>query len=468
MPRFVSFVWLLFALSFTSVAQEAPLPRVQVEGNRFVDDAGRTVVFRGVSIADPDKVERDGHWNAALFDTLAAWGANVVRLPVHPSAWRRRGEAEYLRLLDEAVAWAGEARLYVVIDWHSIGNLRTEVFQHPMYETSKGETARFWRTVSARYAGIPTVAFYELFNEPTSYNGTLGRLSWAEHRAMMEDLIALVRANDPDAIPLVGGLDWAYDLSGVREDPVRAEGIAYVSHPYPQKRTPPWEPKWEELWGYVAARYPVFATELGFMSADGPGAHIPVIADETYGRAIVGYFEARGISWAAWVFDPQWAPQMIEDWTFAPTRQGRFFREAFRRTAPAGGQAPASLADSTAAVQVAAQFHEALRLGDSLAVTTLLLPEVLVLESGRSETRSEYLAHHYGHDVGFLRAMTQSDVRRTVRVSGDVAHVATASRLRGTYRDQVRDLESAELLVLHRTPEGWRVAAVHWSSGARE
>ena len=328
MGRFLSLALLVIALP---AAAQSAVPAVHVEGNRFVDAAGETVVFRGVSIADPDKVEHEGQWNAALFETLADWGANVVRLPVHPRAWRQRGEAEYLELIDEAVAWAEAAGLYVMIDWHSIGNLRTEVFQHPMYETSKGETARFWRTVSARYAGTSTVAFYELFNEPTSYNGTLGRLSWHEHREMMESLIGIVRANDPDTIPLVGGLDWAYDLSGVREDPVRAEGIAYVTHPYPQKRERPWEPKWQETWGFVADRYPVFATELGFMSADGPGAHIPVISDESYGEAIVAFFEARGISWAPWVFDPQWSPQMIESWDFEPTAQGAFFRDAMRR-----------------------------------------------------------------------------------------------------------------------------------------
>ena len=321
---------LLLALALPTVAQDA-LPAVHVEGNRFVDDAGETVVFRGVSIADPDKLEAEGQWSPALFDELADWGANVVRLPVHPRAWRSRGEAGYLELLDEAVAWAEAAGLYVVIDWHSIGNLRTEVFQHPMYETSKGETARFWRTVSQRYAGTSTVAFYELFNEPTSWSSTMGRLAWHEHRELMEDLIALVRANDPATIPLVGGLDWAYDLSAVRHDPVRAEGIAYVTHPYPQKRDQPWEPQWQETWGYVADRYPVFATEFGFMSADGPGAHIPVISDETYGRAIMDFFEDRGISWAAWVFDPQWSPQMIQSWDFEPTVQGALFRDAMRR-----------------------------------------------------------------------------------------------------------------------------------------
>jgi hypothetical protein len=29
-----------------------------------------------------------------------------------------------------------------------------------------------------------------------------------------------------------------------------------------------------------------------------------------------------------WVFDPQWAPMMIDDWNFTPTRQGRYFKKA--------------------------------------------------------------------------------------------------------------------------------------------
>src|SRR5690606_33174716 len=38
------------------------LPVIRVQGNRFVDESGATVVFQGVNISDPDKLERDGHW----------------------------------------------------------------------------------------------------------------------------------------------------------------------------------------------------------------------------------------------------------------------------------------------------------------------------------------------------------------------------------------------------------------------
>lgn len=318
------------------LGQDAPpvLPRLRVDGNRLVDDRGEVVVLRGVSFSDPDRLEREGRWNRAYFEAARSWNANVVRFPVHPSAWRERGPDAYLRLLDEGVRLAGELGMYVILDWHSIGNLQTELFQHAMYNTTKTETFRFWKAVAERYAGNPVVPFFELFNEPTNYNGTLGPISWTAHKELMEDLIYVIRAHDEAKIPLVAGFNWAYDLTDVKDAPVDAPGVVYVTHPYPQKRTPPWEDKWEVDWGFIADRYPVFATELGFMSADGRGAHVPVIGDETYGEALIGYFEKKGISWTAWVFDPVWSPQLIDDWDFTPTRQGRFFRDKMQQLNP--------------------------------------------------------------------------------------------------------------------------------------
>jgi len=322
-----------------AISKETPrtysLPFIRVEGNRFVDEQGRTVVFRGVSIADPDRLERLGRWSRRIFEVLKNdWNANIVRIPVHPRAWRARGAEAYLKLLDQAVEWANELGLYLIIDWHSIGNLRTELFQHPMYNTTKTETFRFWKTIAEHFRHNPIVAFYEVFNEPTRFNGTLGRMSWEEYKQIIEDIIYIIYAHDRTVIPLVGGFDWAYDLTYVRESPIAFPGIAYTAHPYPQKRQPPWEEKWEHDWGFVADTYPVFVTELGFMSADEPGAHVPVIGDETYGEAIINYMEKKGISWTAWVFDPVWSPQLIKNWDFEPTRQGRFFREKMRHLNP--------------------------------------------------------------------------------------------------------------------------------------
>lgn len=124
-------------------------------------------------------------------------------------------------------------------------------------------------------------------------------------------------------------------------------------------------------------------------------------------------------------------------------------------------------ADSVEVVQTVERFQEALVEGDSLAVAALLLPEAVVLEAGSRETKTEYLSHHFHSDGAFLRAMTRELNARQVQVAGDAAWVASTSRLHGAYRDRQRDLSSAELLVLRRTSEGWRIAAVHWSSRSR-
>lgn len=320
---------LLFSFSSAIIAQEKSnkLPFIKVEGKNFIDEEGNVFVFRGVSFPDPDRLEKAGQWNKRYFEGAKDWNCNVVRFAIHPQAWRERGQKKYLQLLDDGIKWAGELGMYVIIDWHSMGNLKQELYQDPMYFTTKTETFNFWKTIAERYKGNSTVAFYELFNEPTRGDGRFGRISWGEFKGLMEDIIYIIYAYDKNVIPLVAGFNWAYHLTEIREQPIDFPGIAYVTHPYPQKRNPPWEEKWELDWGFIADTYPIVATEFGFMSADERGAHRPVISDEVYGEAIIDYFEKKGISWTAWVFDPLWSPMLIKNWDFEPTRQGKLFKE---------------------------------------------------------------------------------------------------------------------------------------------
>ena len=151
-----------------------PQAAISVKGNALVNDKGQTVVLRGVNIADPDKLARQGKWDKSLLEAAKTLGSNTIRLPIHPIAWRTRGSADYLKLLDQAVLWANELQLYLIIDWHSMGNLVKEQYFHPMYVTNAQETREFWRTIAFRYSEVPTVAVYELFNEPTHNFGKLG------------------------------------------------------------------------------------------------------------------------------------------------------------------------------------------------------------------------------------------------------------------------------------------------------
>jgi len=300
---------------------------IKVEGNRFVNESGQTIIFQGVNIADPNVLSKEGKWEKKHFEEAKNWGSNIIRLPIHPAAWREIGSEEYIKLIDQAVEWSRDLGLYLILDWHSIGNLKDEKFQNPGYFTTKDETYEFWRLMSKKYASEPVIAMYELYNEPTVSGERFGTCSWSDWKKMNEEMIDIIRENNPRSVILVAGFDWGYDLTPVKTNPIERPGIAYVSHPYPEKRRQPWESKWEEDWGFVADKYPMILTEIGFALPEEKGVHVPVHGDEVYGNAIVDYSAKKGISWVVWCFDPNWAPYMFTDWNYTPTRQGAFFKK---------------------------------------------------------------------------------------------------------------------------------------------
>ncbi len=343
MPLFTKLLLLFFSFSyavsaladksrFDATKLSRVMPIIAVKGNQFINEEGKTFTFRGMSIADPDKLVTEGRWNKRIFEELASWGANTVRLPIHPVAWRKQGKEQYLALIDEAIIWANELNMYVIVDWHSIGYLTKGLFPKPDYETNTEETIDFWKTIAHRYKGVSTVALYELFNEPSNLALDV-EVNWNEWKHFNEQLIDIIYDQDKQVIPLVAGFDWAYDLTPIKESPINRPGIGYVSHPYPQKAGMKQLPKrtyfdrWEKSWGYVAEKYPVVTTEIGWVKEGGFGAHIPVLNDGEYGPIIMEYLDDKGISWIGWAFDPLWSPVMIKNWDFEPSEQGKFFKK---------------------------------------------------------------------------------------------------------------------------------------------
>ena len=319
----------LVALLTTFILSASCSPKegwVRVDGNRFVDPQEKELVFRGLCFSDPVKLVSDGQWNRRYFEEAADWGANVVRFAVHPANLNTMGWEQTFQAMDQGIAWAKELGMYVIMDWHSIGNLKDELYTSPMYNTTKEETFKFWRTVAERYKNEPTVALYELFNEPTVTAEGVGTCTWTEWKERLEEIIDTIRAINPNAVCLCAGFNWAYDLTPIAKEPVERPNVAYVCHPYPMKRSQPWEEQWEADFGYVADTYPVICTEIGYCLENEPGAHIPVISTDVYGEHITSYLEKKGISFTVWCFDVQWAPTLISDWDFTPTTQGRFFK----------------------------------------------------------------------------------------------------------------------------------------------
>jgi hypothetical protein len=53
--------------------------------------------------------------------------------------------------------------------------------------------------------------------------------------------------------------------------------------------------------------------------------------DGQYVEAIFDYTTKKGISFVVWVFDPNWSPMLIENWTYTPTKAGKVWKDAFEK-----------------------------------------------------------------------------------------------------------------------------------------
>ena len=133
----------------------------------------------------------------------------------------------------------------------------------------------------------------------------------------------------------------------------------------------------------------------------------------------------------------------------------------------AGVASTAVKSDSADVAAAVDRYHHAMSTGDSAAALALLTEDAVVLESGGLETRAEYRSHHLPGDIAFARTVRSERSPMKVTVKGDAAWASSTSTSQGEYNGRPVNSVGAELMVLVRTPQGWRIAAIHWSSRAR-
>ena len=123
--------------------------------------------------------------------------------------------------------------------------------------------------------------------------------------------------------------------------------------------------------------------------------------------------------------------------------------------------------DSLDVVSVVNAYDDALRTGDSTAALAFLSEDAIILESGGVETKQQYRSHHLTSDMAFAKAVPSQSSAVSVKVRGDVAWAWSTSTTQGSFRERQINSVGAELMVLTRTPTGWKISAIHWSSRTR-
>ena len=128
--------------------------------------------------------------------------------------------------------------------------------------------------------------------------------------------------------------------------------------------------------------------------------------------------------------------------------------------------ASASVAPDPQIAATVDAFHDALKKGDRTAVMALLAPDAQILEGGHAESREEYEKGHLAADIEFAQAVPSKRENVVTRQEDSAGWVTSSSRVSGNFKGRDVNSAGAELIVLTKTPDGWRIRAIHWSSYA--
>ena len=252
-----------------------------LDGTCLVDAQGNRVQLRGISTHGlawfPQYVNQE--FFTELHDE---WNANVVRLAMYTAengGYCSGGDKEGLKqLVKNGVEYATNAGLYVIIDWH--------ILQDNNPQTNKEEAKVFFEEMSKEFATYDNV-LYEICNEPN------GGTAWTEIKSYAEEIIPIIRANDGDAIIIVGTPTWSQEVDKAVVDPIKGyENIMYTLHFYAATHTD-WLRKRMET--ALSAGLPIFVTEFGTCDASGNGG-----IDINQSNAWIEAMDKNGVSYVAW------------------------------------------------------------------------------------------------------------------------------------------------------------------------
>jgi ketosteroid isomerase-like protein len=131
-----------------------------------------------------------------------------------------------------------------------------------------------------------------------------------------------------------------------------------------------------------------------------------------------------------------------------------------------GGEPTIDVPDAArAAAATVDRFFAALSAGDLKRAGAELDPDVIILESGGAEhSAAEYLGGHAKGDAEFLKGAHHDLKRRTARISGELAWIASESELHVEKDGKPTTIASTETMVLRSGDSGWKIVHIHWSS----
>ncbi|MEC2181342.1 cellulase family glycosylhydrolase [Bacillus spizizenii] len=251
--------------------------QLSIKGTQLVNQNGKAVQLKGISSHGlqwyGDFVNKDSlKW---LRDD---WGITVFRAAMYTADGGYIDNPSVKNKVKEAVEAAKELGIYVIIDWHILNDGNPN--------QNKEKAKEFFKEMSSLYGSTPNV-IYEIANEPN------GDVNWKRDiKPYAEEVISVIRKNDPDNIIIAGTGTWSQDVNDAADDQLKDANVMYALHFYAGTHGQFLRDKANYA---LSKGAPIFVTEWGTSDASGNGG---VFLDQS--REWLNYLNSKNISWVNW------------------------------------------------------------------------------------------------------------------------------------------------------------------------
>ncbi|MCO8276767.1 cellulase family glycosylhydrolase [Actinoplanes sp. TRM 88003] len=266
----------------TPVAKNGQL---RVCGKQLCNAQGKPIQLRGMST-------HGLQWyancvNDASLNVLAnEWNADVLRISMYiQEGGYETDPAGFTAKVHDYIEKATARGMYAIVDWHMLSP------GDPNFNLARART--FFTEIANRHKNKTNI-LYEIANEPSDVH-------WSSIKSYADQLIPVIRAQDPDGVVLVGTEDWSSlgasgDGQGVARilaNPVNASNIMYTFHFYAASH----DDYYLNTFRDAIAKLPMFVTEFGTQTASGDGGN-------NFGQAqrYLDLMAQNKVSWVNWNF----------------------------------------------------------------------------------------------------------------------------------------------------------------------
>ena len=255
--------------------------QLQVIGTDLCDSTGIPIQLKGLS-----SHHIRWHWlvkGHTVQNAAYSLGIDIIRIAVYTDLTNggyASAENDELLLHDRMIDYVEDAiatGIYVIVDWH----LRVEGDPNDLIDLAKD----FFDEVSLAYGHYPNV-IWEICNKPNN-------VSWSLVKQYAEEVIPVIRANDPDNIIIVGTPSFSIDVDLASQDPVTGyTNIMYALHFSAASHGQVYRDKANTA---LTNGLPIIVSEFGTSDSSGTGGY-----DFVEAQAWLDWMNVNNISWINW------------------------------------------------------------------------------------------------------------------------------------------------------------------------